>query len=75
MNLAKSLCSVKVSFMGSVWNSKHQMHITSNQYIQVNNIWGWSVIMPCACQLLLLFAFVLYMVRAVNKFDFRLFIN
>jgi len=49
--------------------------MTSNQNIQVNNIVDWSVVMSCVCQLILLFSFVLYMVRAVNKFDFRLFIN
>lgn len=31
--------------------------------------------MSCAYQLILLFSFVLYMVREVIKFDFRLFIN
>jgi hypothetical protein len=52
--------------MGSVWNSllvgdvtttvwawmefKTSDEMTSNQYIQVNNIVGQSVVMSCACQ-------------------------
>jgi hypothetical protein len=51
------------------------MYMTSNQYIQVNNILGWSAIISCVCQLLLLFSFVFYMVKVVNKFDFWLIIN
>jgi hypothetical protein len=49
--------------------------MASKQYIQINNIVGRSVVISCACQLILLFSFVLYMVTAVNKFDFALFIN
>jgi hypothetical protein len=47
----------------------------SNSCIPVQNRWGWSAIVSCTCELILLFFVVFNVARTVHKFDFRLVIH
>jgi hypothetical protein len=49
--------------------------LTSNRCIQIKNTLGWSTIVVCECKTIQPLSLVLCVVRAMNKFDFRLVIN
>ena len=53
----------------------YPVFVTSNHWIWIKHILGWSPIVFCACKIIQLFSVVFGVVRAVHEFDVRLVIN
>jgi hypothetical protein len=53
----------------------HPLLVTSNQCTPIKSILRWSTVTFCACNIIYLLSVVFCVIRAVQKFDFRLVIN
>ena len=54
---------------------ERSLFVNGNRCIPVKNVFGWSGVVFCACDLIQLFPVAFRVVRAVHKFDFRHVIN